>query len=263
MQKLVDLGAEGYVTFDQADFRGSVSKYKNCSMNYGNSMPFQDFDYISSIHDKLTTDTDRALYLMSKLIKDHFVIEKRDKSSPIRKTARKILYVVNEDVPGDVILYCDKHCKPIKKKDLVRSDNIELQSFLLGVWEYIIRECHDNKSSQYKKTLDLIYREKETANSIGVYDDSFAKGVFTNITFDMPSYSEVDSQIVNSSFAKDVETDECVIRIEGEVVDKEDFIDEPGKSKGSPSDNMPKYGSFTNNGIYIDNFNGNITYKGN
>ena len=65
MQRLVDLGAEGYVSFDQPDFYKSVSKYKNCSSNYGDKMPFQKTDYIEYVQQKLTDDSDRALYLMT------------------------------------------------------------------------------------------------------------------------------------------------------------------------------------------------------
>ena len=85
MKGLVDLFAEGYIPFDQQDFSGSVSKYKNCSINYGRSLPFHKEDYLLYANDKLTLDADRALFLMTSLLRKYFITRRLDGTSPIEK----------------------------------------------------------------------------------------------------------------------------------------------------------------------------------
>lgn len=105
MKDLVELPGKGLANFDkQSDFGDSVSKYKNCKSDYGMSMPFRKYEYKESLREKITQDTDRALYLISIILKKYFAMKKRDDGIyPLDLAVRKILYVIKKTQTTRVI----------------------------------------------------------------------------------------------------------------------------------------------------------------
>ena len=261
MKDLVELPGKGLANFDkQSDFGDSVSKYKNCRSDYGMSMPFRKYEYKESLREKITQDTDRALYLMSIILRKYFAMKKRDDGIyPLDLAARKILYVIkkDDDIGWDDTLLCGKNCTPIKKKDLVQTEAIDIQPFLLGVWNYILQNRPDNKHGQ--DTLKLIYLDKENPNDTGDYDPSFAKVFRTDLIVNRPSFPEVEAKLPEEygddtpdSAAYDIPV------VEGDVIEPNS---ESGRDSFQEDGDCTKSGStinYINNGVIVGSVLGDL-----
>ena len=261
MKDLVELPGSGLANFDkQSDFGDSVSKYKNCKSDYGMSMPFRKYEYKESLREKITHDTDRALYLMATILTRYFAMKRRDDGIyPLDLAVRKILYVIKKDeyINRDDELLCGKNCTPIKKKDLVQAKTIDVQPFLLGVWNYILQNRPDNKHGQ--DTIKLIYLDKESPNDTGDYDPSFAKGFRTDLVVNRPNFPEVEAKLpeaygdnTSDSAAYDIPV------VEGDVIEPEN---ESFRNDSHGNEEYAKGGQSTNyinNGIIVGTVLGDL-----
>lgn len=256
MHDLVDLGAEGFASFDQEKFSDSVSKYKNCGSNYGDSMPFHNGDYKDYVYDAITEGKSRSLYLMNELIKKYLVRGKMDGTEPTALMVRKVMYVIRhaDNVEPNDEFYADKNCSLIKQRDLIKTGAVDIAPFLLGVWNYILQNCPDNKSG--KDTLKKIYLKKEAANDLGEYDPAFAAGFRTDLKVNYPKYGEAPARPAPRLYDNATSPEEDIPVIDGEVVDTADM---PGNEEPKFKE---KYQTFTNNGVFIDTHIGDIHFGG-
>ncbi|MBO5597628.1 MAG: hypothetical protein J5943_03365 [Oribacterium sp.] len=261
MKDLVELPGKGFANFDkQSDFGDSVSKYKNCRSDYGMSMPFRKYEYKESLREKITQDTDRALYLMSIILKKYFAMKKRgDGIYPLDLAVRKILYVIkkDDDIGRDDELLCGKNCTPIKKKDLVQAKAIDIQPFLLGVWNYILQNRPDNKHGQ--DTLKLIYLDKENPNDTGDYNPSFANGFRTDLIVNRPSFPGVEAKL-SEAYGDDIHDPAAydIPVVEGDVIEPNS---ESGRDSFQEDGDCTKSGStinYINNGVIVGSVLGDL-----
>ncbi len=261
MKDLVELPGKGLANFDkQNNFGDSVSKYKNCKSDYGMSMPFHKYEYKESLREKITQDTDRALYLISIILKKYFAMKKRDDGIyPLDLAARKILYVIkkDDDIGQNDELLCGKNCTPIKKKDLVQAEAIDIQPFLLGVWNYILQNRPDNKHG--RDTLKLIYLDKENPNDTGDYDPSFAKIFRTDLIVNRPSFPEVEAKLPEEygddtpdSAAYDIPV------VEGDVIEPNSEADRGSSQKDGDRTNSGSTINYINNGVIVGSVLGDL-----
>ena len=261
MKDLVELPGKGLANFDkQSDFGDSVSKYKNCRSDYGMSMPFRKYEYKESLREKITQDTDRALYLMSTILTRYFSMKKRDDGIyPLDLAVRKILYVIkkDDDIGWDDTLLCGKNCTPIKKKDLVQTEAIDIQPFLLGVWNYILQNRPDNKHGQ--GTIKLIYLDKENPNDTGDYDPSFAKVFRTDLIVNRPSFPKVEAKLpeaygddLHDSAAYDIPV------VEGDVIEPNSESDRDSFQEDGDCTKSGSTINYINNGVIVGSVLGDL-----
>jgi hypothetical protein len=145
----------------KATFKGNTSDYKSCKISKSVYLPFDDSAVVSAFDSRVTTEYPRALSMMS-----DFVAGFIDSGTSTRKDERLVkalLEIIEADhsIDDTQVFYIGDSGQGITKATLRSMNNFCLQSFLLGVWHFIIANRNDNKAG--KATFDLLCPPRDGA----------------------------------------------------------------------------------------------------
>ena len=133
-------------------FKGNTSDFKTCKISSSAYLPFKDSATLNTFDYRIKTDYRLALAEMS-----DFVATFIDAGTSTKKEehlVKALLELIEEDDSiddGQAFYACEDGSTVIKSGLLITSEFC-LQSFLLGIWHFILVNRKDNKSGQ--KTYD-------------------------------------------------------------------------------------------------------------
>lgn len=138
----------------KATFKGNTSDYKSCKISKGVYLPFGDSAVVSAFDNRVKSEYLRARIAMSDFVADF--IDSGTSTKKDERLVKAILELIDADnsINDAQEFYIGESGQGITKATLRSMNDFCLQSFLLGVWHFIIVNRHDNKVG--KDTFDLL-----------------------------------------------------------------------------------------------------------
>lgn len=143
MEHLIQLFDDTFMKPSGDSLDNRTSLYKKCELSEADCLPFNDDALIASFDRKVKNNYPALLFKMGE-IADFFLTN--DNEDKMRELVFSILTVIKEDVtiqPTDRF-YSMSDGTSISKTALLNTKELNLPSFLLGVWHYILMYRHDN-----------------------------------------------------------------------------------------------------------------------
>jgi hypothetical protein len=128
-----------------ATFKGNTSRYKSCQNNGGTYMPFNDTVTMRSFDRRILSDYSSALLDMA-----HFVDTFLDVGTSAKKDewlVKALLELLSKDdsIDGEQSIYAREDGTAMSKSDILSANSICFQSFLLGIWHFVLINRTDNR----------------------------------------------------------------------------------------------------------------------
>ncbi len=134
-------------------FKGNTSEFKSCKISSSAYLPFGETAEVSAFDDRVKTEYRRALAAMS-----GFVAGFIDAGTSTKKDERLVkalleLIDFDETIDDTQPFYINENGSTMTKSALRGASDICLQSFLLGIWHFVLVNRKDNTVG--KTTYDL------------------------------------------------------------------------------------------------------------
>ena len=135
-----------------------TSKYHTCITDGGNTIPFARDDTRTSFDNSVKKHYDEVLERMTKFTTKCFP---ECKETPMCNLVERTLKIIRNDVSieNDTPFFINQDGSSISKENLLKKTNFNFQSFLVGIWHYIITKPTENKNG--RPTFEKLYPEKE------------------------------------------------------------------------------------------------------
>ena len=122
-------------------FKTYTSNYKACKLSTNEYLPFDDEELINNFDELVRNDYPEAALRMTTFIKTFLADE--DYGGWLAKALFEVIdcdpSITNE------LFFIEGSTQPYDRKHLLALDEVELPSFLLGVWHFIVVNRRDNK----------------------------------------------------------------------------------------------------------------------
>jgi hypothetical protein len=178
-------------------FKKNTSEYKSCKYNGGTYIPFNDFSTVNSFDTAAKQKNSDTLKRMSEFANEYLIVENMDKRQWLVKA---LLEVIEQDVgiKDEDLLYINSDREPVPKSELSAIENIELESFLIGVLHYIL--LYRKSNTMGRKTFES-WHSKESPHSEWIFVGTIGNSIQRQLTISMINAEKEDS----SGFSKDKE----------------------------------------------------------
>lgn len=126
-------------------FKENTSSYKNCRKNCGIYLPFAaDSAEVRAFDECVRNDYMKALTRMVSFTDNFLEVGTATKKDEylVKELVEIIRY--DEDIPATAVFYINKDGVPSTKVQLLTTTAICFQSFLVGIWHYILMNRPDN-----------------------------------------------------------------------------------------------------------------------
>lgn len=143
MEHLIRLFDDTFIKPSGDSMDNRTSLYKKCELSEADCLPFDDDALITSFDNKVKNNYPALLFKIGEII-DFFLTS--DNEAKMRELVFSILTVIRKDTtiqPTDSF-YSMPDGTPITKSALLNKKELNLPSFLLGVWHYILLYRKDN-----------------------------------------------------------------------------------------------------------------------
>ena len=129
-----------YIKPNEESFDTICSNYKSCQISQSQFFPFNDKLRVKYFNEDFLTAYDEFAFRITDFI-DKFI-------SPTYCTylVLELLKLIKNDdtIPSNALFYCDQKCTPISKTALLNIPEITVETFILGIWHYIIVNVSNN-----------------------------------------------------------------------------------------------------------------------
>ena len=228
---------------DDKSFSTMTSKYKNCNKIGDAYFRSEDADIISSFNQEVLESYQVPLHRMKEFVETYIDIETTAKSTWL---VRAILELLEEDstIPNDASFYSEENGSALTKCQLDSTNTVAIESFLLGVWHFIIMNRPDNTIG--KTTIDNWHALPKEPNAQRVFTSKIGKRYRSNLN--------VSRMLTTSAFDEEVEEPDVEI-IEPEIIDnnRNSSDDSRGANNQSTNQTMNIFNQFGTEGTQIYN----------
>ena len=239
LEALIQLFDPKFMVYADSTFKGDTSDYRACKEAAGSNLPFTDKYTDFSVFDRIVKTDYKMILPRMKHFTDTFIC--MDKPKKVDSSVRALLSCIDKDetiLPEDKF-YMGEMGHPITKADLLKKDKIALDSFLLGLWHFILMNRQNNRVG--RDTFEDWCDEPEGPGKQWKYS--------SKIGADYPTVAihRSDDELIINSQENDVH-DDVEILDEDEQSYETDTSDDPG---------LREYKQyfiqqvFVNNGTYI------------
>lgn len=145
---LAELIRVAYPEYEEApkdSFKTITSSYKSCRVASSAYLPFKKVEIQSAFDEQIKHNYNQALFTMSKFTK--FFLD-GNRMGYWLVIALLELIESDSSIDADELFYIEDDGTPICKSSFHGITDIKFQSFLLGIWHYIITKRPDNKVGQ-------------------------------------------------------------------------------------------------------------------
>lgn len=133
-------------------FKSSTSRYKSCQGNGGTYMPFSDSVTMRSFDSRIQIDYSSALRAMACFADGYLDVGTSAKKDVWLVKALLDLLDKDDSIDDEQIIFAREDGAATTKSDILAATSLCLQSFILGIWHYVLINRTDNKFGQ--KTYD-------------------------------------------------------------------------------------------------------------
>jgi hypothetical protein len=136
------------ITTMMGTFKGNTSDFKTCKISSSAYLPFKDLAALNAFDDRIKTDYGSAMGTMS-----NFVFSFIDAATSTKKDeylVKALLELIEKDdsIADGQAFYASEDGSIITKTNLLIASEFCLQSFLLGIWHFVLLNRKDNKVGQ-------------------------------------------------------------------------------------------------------------------
>lgn len=128
-----------------ATVKSATSRYKSCQANGGTYFPFSDGAVIASFDERIKTDYSCCLTAMNSYVADYIDVCGDTKKDEYLVKALVEVIASDTTIDANQLFYVCEDGSALTKAQICAASELCLQSFLLGIWHYIIVFVQDNK----------------------------------------------------------------------------------------------------------------------
>lgn len=134
-------------------FKGNTSEFKSCKISRSAYLPFDETAEVSAFDRRVKTEYRRALAAMSRFVAGFIDSGRSTKKDERLVKALLELIDIDETIDATQPFYINENGSTMTKAALRGVSDICLQSFLLGIWHFVLVNRKDNTVG--KTTYDL------------------------------------------------------------------------------------------------------------
>ncbi len=125
--------------------KSTTSRYKSCQSGSGTYFPFTDTATVASFDQRIKTQYTTSLSAMNDYVADFIDVQSGTKKDEY--LVKALVEVIDADttIPDAQLFYICEDGTTMTKANICQATSLCLQSFLLGVWHYIVINVQDNK----------------------------------------------------------------------------------------------------------------------
>ncbi|WP_288863357.1 hypothetical protein [uncultured Megasphaera sp.] len=203
-------------------FKKNTSDYKRCLINKSTYLDFDNVAKLTALHDKVTSKNP-ALYEEMKNLVSKFLSESRY-IWLVKALMETIMqdHTISFDTEFDISTK-----KAIKKEQLNKVTQINIDCFLISVWDYILQKKKDNTLG--RSTFENWYKQSATNSKWKFINENIGTTITQNIEitrFETPVYNE--EKATECSKTPDMKEDSEIFNPETDipVVEADDISNE-------------------------------------
>lgn len=241
MAHLIRVVTETMPDSTRGPFSKSVSEYRNCHINGGKNVPFDQTSVIFGFDDSFQNSYNSALNRMIDLTDSCIFSENPGRMAWLVKS---LLAVIEKDssIADSDVFSIFKNGTAITKTEIVNCPVFELQPFLLGVLHYLITRRTINKRG--KPTYDAFYPTRDSYLA-GTFDDGIISGIEGRIS------------VINLQKEKEPDADAQQTQTDYSTPDVDDIDDEKADTSSAKIvnqyiNNPTVVNQYGENNIHID-----------
>ncbi len=139
-------------------FKKEVSRYHTCSYGGGRIIPFE-CDFIRTSFDKSVKEHyEEVLERMTKFTTECFP---KCENASMHNLVERTLKIIQNDasIENDALFFINEDGSSISKEDLLKKNNFNFQSFLVGIWHYLITK--PTKNNDGRQTFEKLYSKNK------------------------------------------------------------------------------------------------------
>jgi hypothetical protein len=162
-----------------SSFPQNTSEYRACKLSHSTYLPFNDSAFVEGFDIQVKQNYGQAVDAMVEFINAYIDVGNEIK---IKRLVKALLEVIDEDehIPSNENLFYTNERQPAVSKSALRSvTEIQLQSFLLGVWHYIITNVPDNTAGE--DTFKAWHKEPEIKGQQWDFVSKIGEGITRDI----------------------------------------------------------------------------------
>ena len=185
-------------------FKGNTSDYKSCKGFGGTYLPFKDNAAIDAFDKRIKEDYESSLIEMEKVVSEF--IDVRGSTKKDERLVKALIEAISCDdsIEDEQLFFVFENGSAITKAQLINTSNICLQSFLLGIWHFVVVNRKDNKVG--KDTYDIWCPPNNGAerNFKAVLGESISNKI--KLAYSNTVVHEVEVEIVEETSSDDRES---------------------------------------------------------
>ena len=129
-------------------FKGNTSDFKTCRISSSAYLPFKDSAALNAFDNRIKTDYRSAMETMSVFVSTFIDAETSTKKDEYLVKALLELIEKDNSIDDGQAFYASEDGSIITKANLLIVSKFCLQSFLLGIWHFVLLNRKDNKVGQ-------------------------------------------------------------------------------------------------------------------
>lgn len=135
-------------------FKKTVSQYHTCKTDGGNIIPFERDATKTEFDNSVKNQYDEVLERIKEFTSECFP---RCNDTAMRRLVEQTLILIRDDtsIKNDIHFFINEDGSPISKEELLIKEDFNFQSFLVGIWHYII--TNPTKNTNGKETFEKLF----------------------------------------------------------------------------------------------------------
>ncbi|WP_055668219.1 NB-ARC domain-containing protein [Desnuesiella massiliensis] len=222
-------------------FAQNTSTYKSCNISNSTYLPFNETSFKSAFDVRIKTKYPEALAAMRE-----FVIRFIDTGNEMKceRLVKALLELIktDESITDKYVFFYSGDGQPIKKAVICSLTDISLQSFLLGVWHFIVMNRTDNTVG--RNTFEQWHEKPDTKGQqwrfISRIGENNTQPIKITILETRTDDTEQEIAVGHQSFA------EC-----GKPYIEQSTEDNSSKSKGQVDNHLTVFNQYGNNNTQV------------
>ena len=184
---LIRVAFPDYISPAGRSIRTYTSSYKTCKLSANDYLPFNKNELISSFDREIKSSFNVPLQRMCE-----FTTAFIDEKNMSKWLVRAILDTISRDSSiTDELFYVDSTGHPMDKKHLIMVQEIDLQSFLLGIWHFILLNRTNNTVGA--DTFEAWHKQPTAKRAKREFNSDVGKNWSRNISVNIISASKLPS----------------------------------------------------------------------
>lgn len=177
-------------------FKTVTSRYKSCESSSSTYLPFQKGEFINNFNIELTTN----YFAVSNRMHD-FVTKYLDTDNYASWLASAFLELIElDDSINNDLFFIEDGNQPVEKNFLGSIEEVNLSTFLLGIWHFIILNRQDNTIG--KNTIKAWFQQPNGKNSKKIFKSNIGRNKNINVDLTFEKIDLSNYQLVEPSISK-------------------------------------------------------------